>query len=114
MARINLNEYDLLPFDLEKCKAGHLTVMRSGEVVTFASVNTENPGIHESHRLLCWTASSVALRCLDGKMWDGGWTDQCDLFLAVKKPAPKTQRLENFRVEVRPGLVINMTVEFED
>ncbi len=82
MSKINLEEYDLHPFDLEKCKAGHLTVTGDGRVFNFGVYNGWE-GIKDEHRLVGWVDGSVAIYTPSGEYCYGN--NIYTLHLAVSK-----------------------------
>jgi hypothetical protein len=113
MDRINLNEYDLLPFDLEKCKAGHLMATLDGVAFEYAglasSSNLELIKIRGAHGVIMnWSRRP--------REWVGPFP-YFDLFLAVKKTVEKPKRtkgVNTYQINVRRGLEIIVNVEVDE
>jgi hypothetical protein len=112
MDRINLDEYDLLPFDLEKCKAGHLTVTRDGRVFKFGCCIAD--WRHLDNQLIGWVDGFVASWTCSGKPFamETG-PHPLDLMLAVEKPK-RAHRTKSYKINVRPGLEIIVNVEVDE
>jgi hypothetical protein len=116
MEKIDLSEYDLLPFDLEKCKAGHLTVTREGEVFEFGGIS-DDPRIVLGQRLIGWCGGKITSRNPDGLFYGSGGNLSPDLFLAVKKTVEKPKRtkgVNTYQISVRRGLEIIVNVEVDE
>ncbi len=113
MDRINLDEYDLLPFDMEKCKAGHLMATLDGVAFEYAGlVSSSNRDLIKIRgpygMIMTWSPSP--------REWVAPFP--CfDLFLAVKKTVEKPKRtkgVKSYKINVRRGLEIIVNVEVDE
>lgn len=83
MNRINLNEYELLPFDIAKCQEGHLVVTQDGFVFNYGAYNPNSSS--RCSEVVGWVNNELRMHSRKGQYLPRN-ESKFDLSLAVKKP----------------------------